>query len=216
MNEGGCSLRGWGSQGVHAPHPLQGESRGRPASGPCSLAWRLGVGARSPADSAGQDASAGEQRGSVSISAAAGLCARRGSSIACSRGRCGRNGHGQRQESLPGGCRNLDCVISTSHLDFFSFPQALKNVKPRTSLVVQWLGLRVFTAGGPGSIPDWELRSHKCCPPETVTAILGLQASPASRQEPVAFSPDVSSPHPNSGLSFPVCKRTEGPSLPRL
>ena len=29
------------------------------------------------------------------------------------------------------------------------------------SLVVQWLGLHAFTAGGPGSIPGWELRSHK-------------------------------------------------------
>ena len=36
-----------------------------------------------------------------------------------------------------------------------------KNTPFRTSLVVQWLGLWVFTAGGTGSIPGQKLRSYK-------------------------------------------------------
>ena len=39
----------------------------------------------------------------------------------------------------------------------------MKTANVRTSPVVQWLGLCDSTAEGPGSIPDWELRSHKLC-----------------------------------------------------
>lgn len=34
---------------------------------------------------------------------------------------------------------------------------AAKNEKHKNSQAVQWLGLQVFTAQGPGSIPDWEI-----------------------------------------------------------
>ena len=41
----------------------------------------------------------------------------------------------------------------------------IKLSKTGNSLVVQWLGLCIFTAEGPGSIPGLvrELRSHKPC-----------------------------------------------------
>ena len=34
---------------------------------------------------------------------------------------------------------------------------AAKNEKHKNSQAVQWLGLQVITAQGPGSIPDWEI-----------------------------------------------------------
>ena len=39
--------------------------------------------------------------------------------------------------------------------------QTNKQKKPYSTLKVQWLGLQASTAGGLGSIPGWELKSHR-------------------------------------------------------
>ena len=48
-----------------------------------------------------------------------------------------------------------------SQVFFCMFFLHLKKEKTGNSLVIQWLGLRAFTAEGVGSTPGWELSSCK-------------------------------------------------------